>query len=189
MKKYFKNIVLSIQILCLFLSGTNICYADEPIVGVNVLPFKTVLIKFAVTMGSVLISLLIIWIILRLYKQYYFEEIQKINRESLYGDKLDTPKNIDDALISFIDKNKLQRYFVVKKKNAMGAIEMLLVLLVVSILFIAIMPMFRSYSNSGYINNSTDKKSIQDSVNEQVNQIEQMKKQNEEITKRMNQDN
>ena len=107
MKKYFKNIISGIQVLCLFLAGTNICYADEPLVGSNVIPIKTVLVKFGITMGSVLVSLIVIWILLSAYKAYYADEIKKNKSQSLYGDTLNTPKSIEDAVIMFIDKNRL----------------------------------------------------------------------------------
>ena len=109
MKTILKNIITKLQILCLFFASTNICYATENpiVVGENVLPIKTVIMKFGITMGSVLISLLIIWILLNFYKAYTAEETKKAKTQSLYGDTLDTPKSIDDAVIMFIDKNRL----------------------------------------------------------------------------------
>ena len=109
MKTIFKNIITKIQILCLLFASTNICFAaDKPVVaGENVIPIKTVLIKFGITMGSVLVSLIVIWILLNFYKAYYTQETKKAKTQSLYGDTLDTPKSIDDAVIMFIDKNRL----------------------------------------------------------------------------------
>lgn len=103
MKINFKKIITNIKILCLFLASTNICYADEPITGSNVMPIKTVLIKFGIAMGSVIISLLIIWILLNLYKSYYGSKTLKSDNKLLYEEKLNTPKDMDEALIKFID--------------------------------------------------------------------------------------
>ncbi len=97
------NVILS---CLLFLAGTGVCIA-EPISGSAVISFKTVLIKFGITMGSVLISIIVIWLGLKSFKEYIGQTPQSIDKNSLYGDTLETPKSVDDAVISFIDKNRL----------------------------------------------------------------------------------
>ena len=87
--------------------GNCVCYANEPVAGSAVIPIQTVLTKFCMTMGSVLLSLVVIWIGLNLYKNYYLKQQQNSNKKELYGDTMDTPKNIEDAVITFIDKNRL----------------------------------------------------------------------------------
>ncbi len=102
--KYLNSLILS---LSLFTASSGLCFA-EPVAGSAVVPIKTVLIKFAVSMGSVLVSLIVIFVVLALFrKQYGANFNNRGNSADLYGDTLETPKNIDDAVISFIDKNRL----------------------------------------------------------------------------------
>ena len=68
----------------------------------------------------------------------------------------------------------------------MAAIELLLALLIISILFIVMIPLFKSSSTSSLKNH--DAKTINNQVQEQVNQIEAIKKQNAEMTDRINQE-
>lgn len=73
------------------------------------------------------------------------------------------------------------------KKNAFGTVEILLTLLIVSIIFIAIIPLFQS-SSSLSTKSSADNTSIQKNIDEQVNQIENIKKQNTKMLENINQD-
>ena len=73
------------------------------------------------------------------------------------------------------------------KKNAFGAIEILLTILIVSIIFIVIIPLFQS-SSSLSTKGSADNTNIQENINEQVNQIENMRKQNAKMLENINQD-
>ena len=107
----FKNNIIKLKnkfipCLLLYAASTGFCFADGE-VGTSVIPLKTVLIKFAISMGSVILSLLIIWIGLNAYRQYSLSKFPKPNNKDLYGDSLETPKNMEDAVISFIDKNRL----------------------------------------------------------------------------------
>lgn len=85
------------------------CCADEiaqnqPMAGSNVLPVKVVLIKFLITMGLVGIALVLLWCGLIWYKKVCNKEcILGANRKT----KLSTPTTIDDAVISFIKRNRL----------------------------------------------------------------------------------
>ena len=79
----------------------------EPISGSAVIPIDVVLLKFAITMGSVFASIIVIWLGLRAFKDYAGGKYNKPNPQNLYGDTYETPKTMDDAIISFIDKNRL----------------------------------------------------------------------------------
>jgi hypothetical protein len=106
MNNNYKKQYNTILSCLLFMASTGICFA-EPISGSAVIPFKTVLIKFGITMGSVLLSIIVIWAGLKSFKEYINQQPQKLDKSSLYGDTLETPKSVDDAVISFIDKNRL----------------------------------------------------------------------------------
>jgi len=104
--KNTKNIITG---LLLYAASCGLCYADtNDMTGSSVVPLKTVLVKFAISMGSVLISLIVIFIVLAYFRKQYGGAIDNRNNpDDLYGDSLGTPKNIEDAIISFIDKNRL----------------------------------------------------------------------------------
>lgn len=67
---------------------------------------KNVLGKFSITMGGVLISLLIIWAVLSLVKEFGTKKTV-INSKKLY-DEPQTPKTVDEAIVFFIRKNRLK---------------------------------------------------------------------------------
>lgn len=67
---------------------------------------KSVLVKFALTMGGVIISLLVIWLGLNIFKK--FTTKTPINKKESSTSSLNTPKTTDEAIIFFINKNKLK---------------------------------------------------------------------------------
>ncbi len=73
--------------------------------GASVMPIPYVLKKFGLTMGGVIVSLAIIWFGLNIFKK--FSTKLQNNNKNLYNDGLNSPKNVDDAIILFINKNKL----------------------------------------------------------------------------------
>lgn len=75
-------------------------------VGSSVLPIKTILIKFGITMVLVIGSLCIIWIGLTFFKKSS-KTSKLLNRKNLYNDNLKQPDSVDEAIISFINRNKL----------------------------------------------------------------------------------
>lgn len=103
-KKIIRNIALCLLIL---LADTGLCLAEPVAVGSSVVPIKTVMIKFGITMGSVLLSLIIIWSVLYSFKKYTADSIKEYNKKALYGDNFRTPTSMDDAIVSFINKNRL----------------------------------------------------------------------------------
>lgn len=66
---------------------------------------KDILTKFGITMGGVFISLLVIWIGLNIFKNYKFKT--KTTNKKITQTGLKTPENIDDAIVSFINQNRL----------------------------------------------------------------------------------
>ncbi len=108
MKSSIKSIMINIGLCLLLLAvDANLCFADPINAGSNVIPIKTVFVKFAITMGSVLLSLLIIWILLYSYKKYSVEAVKEYNQKSLYGDNMKQTKTVGEAIVSFIEKNRL----------------------------------------------------------------------------------
>ncbi|MCI1274444.1 MAG: hypothetical protein LKG27_08470 [Clostridiaceae bacterium] len=63
------------------------------------------------------------------------------------------------------------------KKNAFGAIDLLLGLVITSIIFIAMMPMLKDFSTSSPKTEDKQLKNVQQQVDEQVNQIQNAKNQ------------
>lgn len=106
-----KNIIFLIKnlLLCLpiLLASTVVCYAEPVVMGSGVIPIKTVFIKFGITMGAVLASLLIIWFALSTFKKFKATSVKEYKEQSLYGDNFKTSTNINEAIITFIDKNRL----------------------------------------------------------------------------------
>lgn len=59
-------------------------------------------------------------------------------------------------------------------KNAFGAIDLLIGLLIISVVFIICM---KSFNGISPLNNSVDTKNIQTEVDQKINEIEQMRQQ------------
>ena len=74
--------------------------------GGSVIPVKSILIKFGIAMILVLASLVVIILGLNFMKKF-FKQPSRITPKELYNDTLKTPKKIEEAIISFIKKNKL----------------------------------------------------------------------------------
>lgn len=64
-----------------------------------------------------------------------------------------------------------------KKLNAGGAIGMLLTLVIISILFIMIMPALKNSGGTNIYGSSIDKKSIEEQVDKQVEEIQRIRQQ------------
>lgn len=64
-----------------------------------------------------------------------------------------------------------------KKFTAGGAIGMLLTLLIISLLFILMMPTLKNTATSGISGSSVDTKSVEEQVNRQVEEIQNMRQQ------------
>ena len=102
-----KNIFCVISGLLLYAASQELSYAEDVVPGSNVLPFETVLIKFGITMAAVAVSILIIWICLKMFKSYVKQQFELNRQKILNKDSENTVKNVDDAIVSFINKNRL----------------------------------------------------------------------------------
>lgn len=121
MLKNKKNIILTVLFISLtFLSVQSGWCSNESqppsTVQTNLAPqsstipmkkdsMKDILTKFGITMGGVFISLLVIWIGLNIFKNYKFKT--KVANQKAIKTGLKTPENIDDAIVSFINQNRL----------------------------------------------------------------------------------
>ncbi len=67
---------------------------------------NSVIAKFMITMGAVIVSLLLIGAGLCLYKNFLSKNT--ITKKNLLDDKLNSPNTIDEAVAFFINKNRLK---------------------------------------------------------------------------------
>lgn len=75
-----------------------------------------------------------------------------------------------------------------KKLNASGAIGMLLAMLIIALLFILMMPTLKNTSSTGLGENSINKESVEEQVNQQVNEIEKIRQQTVEMNNKATQE-
>lgn len=75
-----------------------------------------------------------------------------------------------------------------KKLNASGAIGMLLAMLIIALLFILMMPTLKNTSSTGLGESSINKESVEEQVNQQVNEIEKIRQQTVEMNNKANQE-
>jgi len=64
-----------------------------------------------------------------------------------------------------------------RKYSAGGAIGMLLTLLIIAVLFIIMVPSLKNTGTAGFSGSSIDKKSVEEQVNKQVEEIENKRRQ------------
>ena len=72
--------------------------------------------------------------------------------------------------------------------NASGAIGMLLAMLIIALLFILMMPTLKNVSSTGLGESSINKESVEEQVNQQVNEIEKIRQQTVEMNNKANQE-
>lgn len=72
--------------------------------------------------------------------------------------------------------------------NASGAIGMLLAMLIIALLFILMMPTLKNTSSTGLGESSINKESVEEQVNQQVNEIEKIRQQTVEMNNKANQE-
>ena len=75
-----------------------------------------------------------------------------------------------------------------KKLNASGAIGMLLAMLIIALLFILMMPVLKNTSSTGLGESSINKESVEEQVNQQVNEIEKIRQQTVEMNNKATQE-
>lgn len=64
-----------------------------------------------------------------------------------------------------------------KKLSASGAIGLLISMLIIAVLFILMMPTLKNTGGAGIYGSSIDKKSVEERVNKQVEEIQNMRNQ------------
>lgn len=64
-----------------------------------------------------------------------------------------------------------------KKLSASGAIGLLISMLIIAVLFILMMPTLKNTGGAGIYGSSIDKKSVEERVNNQVEEIQNMRNQ------------
>lgn len=106
-----KLLIITVICLTVILIQAGRCAAAVDVAApalpeVRLLSSTEVLVKFAVVMCGVILSLLVIWFGLSLYKKCTAKTF-KIGK-NLYNDGLSSPKTIDEALVFFINKNRLK---------------------------------------------------------------------------------
>jgi len=84
-------------------AGASALPADLPMKSDSIL---TILKKFALTMGCVGLSLIIIWFGLNIFKKFKFRKTS--SAQDLYNDGLKSPRTVDEAIVLFINKNRLR---------------------------------------------------------------------------------
>lgn len=75
-----------------------------------------------------------------------------------------------------------------KKLNASGAIGMLLAMLIIALLFILMMPTLKNTSSTGLGESPINKESVEEQVNQQVNEIEKIRQQTVEMNNKATQE-
>ena len=75
-----------------------------------------------------------------------------------------------------------------KKLNASGAIGMLLAMLIIALLFILMMPTLKNTFSTGLGKSSINKESVEEQVNQQVNEIEKIRQQTVEMNNKATQE-
>ncbi len=75
-----------------------------------------------------------------------------------------------------------------KRLNASGAIGMLLAMLIIALLFILMMSTLKNVSSTGLGESSINKESVEEQVNQQVNEIEKIRQQTVEMNNKANQE-
>lgn len=73
-------------------------------------------------------------------------------------------------------------------RKASGAIGMLLAMLIIALLFIFMMPTLKNASSTGLSESSLNKESVEQQVNQQVEEIERIRKQTIDINNNLNQE-
>ncbi len=74
------------------------------------------------------------------------------------------------------------------KRQASSAISMLLAMLIISIIFIYMMPMLKDFGGLSLGGNSLNQESVESHVNKQVEEIERMRQQTININNSINQE-
>ena len=134
------------------------------------------IIKFGLAMGGVALSSIIIFAGLTLYNKFF---VKQQRPHSLEEEILKTPKTTEEAIKFFINKNKL----------GFGAIDLLVGLVITAIVFFIGVNTFKGISSLKINETSERTQSVQEQVDQTVNEIEQMRQQTIDYNNKIQKDN
>jgi len=122
------------------------------------------IIKFLYAMGVVAVSAAVLFGGLTVYKRFFMKGKQT-------QDELKSPETVDDAVSFFINKNKLKGF---------GAIDLLIGLVIMAIIFMTVMPSLHGgfgFGKGGALNTQSAKEQAEQMINEieQLRQQQQLK--------------
>ena len=167
MKNKFFNTIITLLFLT---ANAGLCEQTRNAVMQNTF------VKFGLAMGGVILSAIIIFFGLKLYKKFFK---QKCKFRSPQEEILKTPKNTDDAIKFFINKNKL----------GFGTIDLLIGLLIAVVVFFIGVNTFKGVHSLKLNGTSSDTQSVQKHVDSTVNEIEQIRRQTIDYNNRILKEN
>ncbi len=155
MKNKFFNTIITLLFLT---ANAGLCEQTRTAVMQNPM------FKFALSMGGVLLSCIVIFAGLKLYKKFFYN---RIKTNSLQDEILKTPRTTGEAIKFFINKNKL----------GFGAIDLLIGLVIAAVIFLIGMNTLNGVSSLKLNGNPVNTQSVQEYVDDTVNEIENMRQQ------------
>ena len=155
MKNKFFNTIITLLFLT---ANAGLCEQTRTAVMQNPM------FKFALSMGGVLLSCIVIFAGLKLYKKFFY---YRIKTNSLQDEILKTPRTTGEAIKFFINKNKL----------GFGAIDLLIGLVITAVIFLIGMNTLNGVSSLKLNGNPVNTQSVQEYVDDTVNEIENMRQQ------------
>lgn len=155
MKNKFFNTIITLLFLT---ANAGLCEQTRTAVMQNPM------FKFALSMGGVLLSCIVIFAGLKLYKKFFYN---RIKTNSLQDEILKTPRTTGEAIKFFINKNKL----------GFGAIDLLIGLVITAVIFLIGMNTLNGVSSLKLNGNPVNTQSVQEYVDDTVNEIENMRQQ------------
>lgn len=122
----------------------------------------TAVIKFGLVMGGVILSSIIIFAGLAVYKKLFAKQQRPHSPEE---EILKTPRTTEEAIKFFINKNKL----------GFGAIDLLIGLVITAVVFFIGFNAIKGVSSLKLNGSTVNTQSVQEHVDQMVNEIEQMR--------------
>ncbi len=135
----------------------------------------TAVIKFGLAMGGVALSSIIIFTGLTVYNKFF---VKQQRPHSLEEEILKTPKTTEEAIKFFINKNKL----------GFGAVDLLIGLVIAVVVFFIGINTFKGLSSLKLNGSSVNTQSVQEQVDQTVNEIEQMRRQTIDYSRQVQQE-
>ena len=170
-RKKLKNKIFNTFLTLIFLTANaGLCEQTRSAVMHNAI------IKFGLAMGGVALSSIIIFAGLTLYNKFF---VKQQRPHSLEEEILKTPKTTEEAIKFFINKNKL----------GFGAIDLLVGLVITAIVFFIGVNTFKGISSLKINETSERTQSVQEQVDQTVNEIEQMRQQTIDYNNKIQKDN